>query len=323
MYENIKILAINLLFIYQLKDCICCRIEQENGNDCLISDDIAHLKTECQEFVYYNQLFIDSVKINIVPDKLFANFCVNKMFLWDTGINVISNTAFAGIAFLKELNINHNEFELIDNLIYSLNDNFLTRLDLSFNKIKQIAVRFPKNFANLTTLLLNNNNIEIISNFTFENLISITTLELNHNRLRVLEDFAFVGLKCLEKLSLAGNSISKISRHSFGDLFKLDELNLDENLMEFINKTFDNLSSLTTLSIRSNRIRNIEDGAFANLINLGTLDLSKNPLDDSVMFKQLTNLKNLEVQFADIRELNANTFWPIRKPTLKIGRAHV
>lgn len=317
MYKKFKISVIHFLLIYALKGYFCCRIEPESWNQCIISEDIAHLKTECQEFVYYDQLFIDEIKINIVPNNLFANFCVNKMFLWDTGINMISNTAFAGIAFLKELNINHNQFELIDDLIYSLNANFLTRLDLSFNKIKQLPERFPKNYSNLTTLLFNNNNIELIWDFTFENLISLTTLELNHNRLRVLEDFAFVGLKCLEQLKLVGNYIFEISRHSFGDLFKLNSLNLDENLMEFINKTFDNLSSLTTLSVRSNRIRNIEDGAFLNLIHLETLGISKNPLADSVKFKELANLKYLEVNFADgMRELNTNTFWPIRKPTM-------
>lgn len=103
-------------------------------------------------------------------------------------------------------------------------------LDLSSNKIEDVASDSFRNLRKVQVLKLSNNDIEFLSNDVFRTLRELRIVELSRNSLRSLPDNLFSG-DDLEKLDLSHNQLTKIPVTSIANVAALSlcELDLSNN----------------------------------------------------------------------------------------------
>lgn len=230
-----------------------CNMGHSKFNDCLynLQSNMTSPfpKINCTEFLFYNSLIFssnsDTFQIETIPSFLFSNLCIGNLEMLHSKIKFISNTSLAGIAMVNELILSENLIESIDNILYSLNADFLNTMDFSNNRITNLPEKFPSNYSNLLVLKLNKNNIAFIPEYIFENLFSLKILEINNNQLKKIGNFDFIGLFSLLTLRLNDNFITQIEPDSLTPLYNIDEISLQRNSLEYLcNKTFQNQSKL-------------------------------------------------------------------------------
>ncbi|KAL3895102.1 MAG: hypothetical protein SGCHY_004898 [Lobulomycetales sp.] len=167
--------------------------------------------------------------------------------------NLLSDATFAGPDLGRELPKTLMELDLYDNRLSHVpamisKQTGLTKLDLSFNKIKTIDPEIIGALCNLKELYLVANKVSIIQGL--DTLVNLQCLELGANRIR--EIHGLDALQNLESLWLGKNKITSL-----------------QNLP---------LPNLKILSIQSNRITSLDPDALAGMPNLEELYISHNGL---------------------------------------------
>lgn len=192
----------------------------------------------------------------------------------------------------------------------------MTHLFLSGNKIKSLVANiFKHGLENLKTLDLFGCSIKTIEPNAFDGLSNLISLNLGHNSQIDLNDSAqFNGLTKLKILNLSDNDFkSDINElEIFSNLNNLIMLDLALcSLRNSIKSTlFTGLNRLETLDLTHCMITTIESNCFKNLVNLKTLDLQYNhfPYIDSKTFNGLNNLEKLHLQDCSIVKIESDAF---------------
>ena len=196
-------------------------------------------------FVDGNTLTIRSTK-----EKSLKSICDLK------GLNKLTD--------LKELDLAHNEIEVIENLDDLIN---LEVLNLVNNRIKEI--KGLDNLSNLEELNLSGNRI-----IKIEGLDNLENLEkLNLSRNKIVEMEGYKKLIKLKSLRLGNNQIKEIS--GLENLINLEVLDLKFNQIKEL-KGFKTLKKLKYLSLTGNNIKEIPD--FSELDNVKEVNLRNNPI---------------------------------------------
>lgn len=160
---------------------------------------------------FYNVQSVDfsNNMIASVPNDAFANQSdltnislranqLNDANILDDALRSVANR-------LVSLDIGSNKLPSIPSSISRMSR--LSKLDISFNLIEDMATAFP---AQLKTLYLGYNNIKKLTDTTFLNLTSLETLSLSHNPISEISNLAFLPIQNLRELSLESISLSNI-----------------------------------------------------------------------------------------------------------------
>lgn len=167
--------------------------------------------------------------------RFFEESCVlclpatlRTVILKNSLVNVTS-TDFAGLAYLRFLDISHNNISMIQDL-WRRSDGLLNDLvslevlDLSYNRFTQLNSTFFKGVSNLRELSLARNELVKLPSDTFKNLRKMIVLDLSYNRLTQFHKELLANTKRLKELNLTGNPIQGLLKHDFWDYKKLTVL---------------------------------------------------------------------------------------------------
>jgi len=144
-------------------------------------------------------------------------------------------------------------------------------------------------------------------------------LDLSHNGLPFLCNRTFLQLNAVEtvNLSLAKNVIRCIAQHAFLGLEELERLDLSSNNLTYIHHdTFKYNRKLYWLSLADNKLFTLpSEGVFINALSLRFLDLSSCSVIDisCIMFKDIKNIKHLNISHNQIRNIKQETFDLLRE----------
>lgn len=207
--------------------------------------------------------------------------------------NQLSNFPLFALRRLRKLSI----LKLQNNLITSIPDDGFTRftvletLDLQSNQIRHLNSRSFIAMPKLKTLYCSNNLLTVVSDSSiFAELHHLETLDLSLNRLRVVN---LDGLESIHTLDISYNHLHDLRLHGMTGLRELFASN--NNILQLMNETFLNTSSLEVLYLQHNSIHSILYNTFHRLTELRVLDLSFNQLQQlhSSLFKYTNRLESL------------------------------
>lgn len=184
------------------------------------------------------------------------------------------------------LNLSNNEITAIPE---GLLDN-LTSLEnfyIEHNKITEIPAGLFKNNHSLDWISFTGNQISSLKDNTFEGLDALTILDLEGNQIREVSKNALTGMPKLQQLSFVGNGLEDLKDDVLKPLAgSLRWLFLQENNIESLPKTVEDLSSLEELNAYDN----------------GMKDITK------VDFSKLPQLQEVNFMHNEIREIPSGTF---------------
>lgn len=210
--------------------------------------------------------------------------------------------------------------------IFSIDQNFLTRIDLPFCGPRM------KEF----TVFLNAVPIPLLQNGAFRGCNTLEKLDLMSTNILQVEDNVFVDLPELRELILFNNTFVEIRSHWLRHQHQIELLRLDQSaitsieagafqcktflrnldlrtnrLERIVTGTFTNMLQLRVLNMEENNIQVIEDGAFANLPSLEILGLSDNRivvLDSNIFGTTFHNLQHVDLRSNQIDSIDRKVF---------------
>ncbi|KAL3848238.1 hypothetical protein ACJMK2_019107 [Sinanodonta woodiana] len=214
------------------------------------------------------------------PEGLFRNLfliSLEKLFLRNCEIALMSDLAFQGLESLSELDISNNNMSIIPSAILSVQN--LQTLKLSHNtKINYIPDGAFHTLHNLKVLAVSHTGINTMDYNAFKGLEeSLEELYLDNCD---LPDGHFDALKRLQKLrvlDISNNRITHIHNVSFEGFVNLENLDLSANPLLFLDTMFTGIErKLKVLSIRELGLTSLPLGTLVSLTALEILDASRN-----------------------------------------------
>jgi hemicentin len=144
---------------------------------------------------------------------------------------------------------------------------------------------------------LSGNRIRDIADGAFTNLTNLEILRLQYNKIVNFEGNILSGLSSLKRLDVYGSGIVTLGSNVFRNLTSIEEIDLSYNRIRTVNShTFVNLPALSKVSLRHNRISSIRLASFMGLHNFTYLHLSDNKLK-YVREGAIIDVPNLETVF--------------------------
>ena len=175
-------------------------------------------------------------------------------------ISEITGDSFLHLKGLKELYLDHNEIDVIDEMTFKL-------IHSKNNERQRVLL-------SLTKLSLYFNAIKIVADNAFEDLKNLKALNLANNRLKIIGSEMFVGLDLLEFLDLSNNRLGSVYSTAFKPLKNLISLKLHHNkLIEIPEK----LPMLEWLDVSFNLIRSISEDHKSELMAVENFNIGQNP----------------------------------------------
>ncbi|CAO1431011.1 unnamed protein product [Diamesa serratosioi] len=286
-------------------------------------------------------------------------------------IERLGERTFEGLARIELLNLEHNllselpetlfersRLQMLENIILSHNNFevaplkalqrqyfFVSFVDLSHNKLKEIPAD-DSVMVNIKKLDLSYNPLteESIKNILSEpktvrdlnlagtGITDISSLEtpflqslnLSDNKIQSIDDRIFERATLLESLDLSDNLLSDLKALSviWPKLTVLQSLDISNNSFETIMQgDFDNLEMLKSLSIQSlEKCSRIEKNAFKNLPNLSKLNAYDYPrlgyMDVQGILQELPGLEILDIELKDAA-VGSDQLQPANHPRLR------
>ena len=197
---------------------------------------------------------------------------------------------------LVSLDLSHNLVKSID--VFCPTCSNLTKLDLSYNKLRVLTIRSFAGLSSLRRLFLRGNMLTKITKYSFAVAVRIVELDLGENSISYVDNDAFDKFFHLSKLYLDHNKLTYIPDTLFLNVRWLTELNLAGNELKTISfKLLSSIRNILRLNLSSNYIIIREESIFRNQAALKTLDLRNNPTLITLweMFKGLSQLETLYV----------------------------
>jgi len=252
---------------------------------------------------------IDSWIFGFLPQLNELNLAMNNL-------SFLNEMCFCNLSSLKVLNLNSNQMSSTSFLNKNKNCLYnLDFLDLSQNKIISIGENDFKFLNSLTSLNLNSNPIENIHENTFEGLSYLKTLKISNISAQFLLmiptikqlDLSYVNLSILnseylmeiEWINLAHSQVNVSFCAFLGNQtkyvdFSYYEFKWDDNDFECFNILG---PALETFKLRKTNLQSIDKINFKQLFNLKHLDLSYNNLSflNTRSFEYTTNLEYLDL----------------------------
>ena len=242
----------------------------------------------------------EAIEINNVRLFSFDEVALDK-FVNCTSLSMRKNLLHELTPFPAPLAAQLLELDLFDNKIKRIGTFFsspatpfvaITKVDLSYNQLKEIEEGLAALAPTLRELYLVENRIKEIKNLA--PLVNLRLLELGGNRLRDVGD-------------------------GLASLVNLEELWLGKNKIETLGTAFNTLKKLKRLSLQANRLTLVEASNFPEGANpeLSELYLSENGIQQIDHLSHLPGLTILDFSFNPIVTINANVVAPANMPVLE------
>ena len=273
-------------------------------------------------------------RLQSLPDNVLDESDVHLLLLQD---NQLSNGSLIGLSNYTSLTVANFSNNLLTklgrrSLIWSGAKLYeLHTIDLSSNRLTQLANTIFEHFPSLRYLFLQNNRLKRLSSSSFgavpallelhlqhnqlvdvahgtlTQLMSLRILNLNHNRLPRLTGIP-IGLS---ELLLSHNQFETLAQGSFPEINALLYLDLTHNQLTSIEgEALISLKTLRSLLLGSNLFEQVPDYALRHLVSCQLIDLRNNSLSRlrSRQFGQLPVVFELDLRDNQIVQLDANTF---------------
>uniref|UniRef100_A0A8C5CRP4 Toll-like receptor 13 n=1 Tax=Gadus morhua TaxID=8049 RepID=A0A8C5CRP4_GADMO len=180
----------------------------------------------------------------------------------------------------------------------------ISRVHSSLDGLQEVLETFNSSLMNLTLNHMKKT-LEILISISCK-IPSLTSLTVQHNSIRVISSDMLHLCSNVNELDLGHNKITNISDESFQSLRQLQILVLMFNSLSSVPYAIRNVSTLFKLDLSFNRMRLHDCEDFANMKSLRILFLNNNHLGalKDCVFRDLVNLKNLQLPNCSIRKLN-------------------
>ncbi|GFU47258.1 hypothetical protein NPIL_544731 [Nephila pilipes] len=279
-------------------------------------------------------LSLNVTNLAFLPEFTFSDFKLKKLTLGNQLRDIYSNL-FSGLEHsllnlnlqyndiefvgsplsllqnLKKLNLDYNNFEEIDTIIF-LNLSKLEYLSVAGNNLSNLDSDFLINLPSLHTLVLDDNNIPSISDINIES-STLTKLSAQHCSIdNSIERDSLSRVINLKYVDLSSNNINGVESNALGELHSLEIMNVSNSKVEYLrNNAFSSLYNLIELNLKNNKISLVEENAFRNLTKLKNLDLSGNMLEAILQeyTLDLYSLERINLQNNKIQIVTAKTFF--------------
>uniref|UniRef100_A0A915KF17 LRRCT domain-containing protein n=1 Tax=Romanomermis culicivorax TaxID=13658 RepID=A0A915KF17_ROMCU len=229
---------------------------------------------------------------------------------------------------LLNLNLAGNNLKFLrDKRVFASAPN-LAYMDLSYNRIQDLAEDIFEFSTNLESLFLQHNKLEIFPVAAFRHLSKLRHLIMDNNFIIALPVEAFNSMKNLEHLSLKNNRIHAILAETFPprSLKSLKSVKLSFNSISFLApKTFADLPTLKSIELQANDLESLATYSFSNLSNLIKLDLSMNKINRTfqLTFFDLPKLQYLSLSSNFLNKIESGTFSDVSNlEILDLSRNH-
>ncbi|XP_048483927.1 vasorin [Plutella xylostella] len=242
------------------------------------------------------------------------NVQIDLLYINNSTIPVLSNNIFVNLK-IHNVQISGCKVRKIEDDAFRGQGPYLKNLNLQDNNLQEVPVKALKILINLSLLDLSKNKISQIANHSFITLRKLTTLKLSDNDVS-LSPHAFTGLEnSLKNLNLKGTK-QKVVPQCIQGLRSLAFLDLSQNSIRELPGpdgmlTFAGLESLTALNLERNIIHSLEENAFAGIKEtLSSLSLLNNLLPEfpSAAIGTLRELRVLDIGFNLLNKLPADAF---------------
>jgi Leucine-rich repeat (LRR) protein len=252
-------------------------------------------------YLTLKELRADAARIRCMHSGAFSSMAqLSKLFLRYNFIANLELGVFEGLRSLEELRLEGNRLLEINTQVFK-NLTQMVELYLDNNQIENLSADSFDGLECLKILSLANNFLVRLEPHTFYSLTGLVDLRLHRNYLRSLDQTLFRTLKNLRFLRLNNNEIDEVAFGTFSSLGRLVSLNVNGNYLRHLQHNY-------VGNINGNDSRPL--GIFATLSNLVYLHVSDNLLEelDSVVLKDLTSLKFLDISRNRLRRLHEETF---------------
>ncbi|XP_045184944.2 toll-like receptor 4 [Mercenaria mercenaria] len=186
--------------------------------------------TELHDVYAFNLFFIENIFANyVLGDTGFPVEIINSTFNLTCSMN------------LKVLQFRGNNVRRIQGTTFHWpNQNFLSYIDFTGNKMSFLSSNVTRGLANLKTFLLGENRLSDMSSSPefinlFANCLNLEKLVLDRNGLSYLPESIFLRNKMLTYLSLKGNLLRKVTFNT-KHLKNLRYLDLSDNLIHVLDE---------------------------------------------------------------------------------------
>lgn len=217
------------------------------------------------------------------------------------------------------LNLRYNHFRHLKENSFD-GFHYLTRVDLSSNRISVIDAGAFANASSLQELHLIGIKLNVLKNFTFRGLNHLRELFLVAGKLEVMEEYALSGLSGLNEIDISYNRLSTLPGSLFKDTVNLEIISMSHNKLETLpERLFQGLENLRLVELIGNKLTSISVNLFADLPSLEEINLSSNALNRAPAIDVLhLDLSNNAI--TEIHDLPSNISW--RTLHLRGNRLH-
>lgn len=265
---------------------------------------------------YFSAVSISNKKIPILNDFLFIDMFIGYLKLSHNEIEVISKFCFKGMNFISDLDLSYNKLKSLKNLSYSLGLNNFTsfkKLNFDYNELEDLNISFSQVFKKISHISLKGNKIKFIDENLFSQLSFLTSLNLENNFLENIKEMLLFHNQTLifENLNLHNNKLDFIHICFFNKLTETITLDLSSNYLQNLDvKTFNYMKNLINLNLKNNFIRKLDKSIFKNLHKIQIIDLSFNKIETipKYLFSDLIYLNFVKLNFNKIKSIETNSF---------------
>ncbi|KAA0720851.1 Leucine-rich repeats and immunoglobulin-like domains protein 3 [Triplophysa tibetana] len=215
-------------------------------------------------------------------------------------------------AWITRLDLSHNRLRTFPEALSSSLPH-LNEIKLNNNEFESIPDLGP-NAVNLSSLILANNKISRISSERLASLHALETLDLSNNNIMEMQSGAFPPL-ALRSLFLNSNRISLLEHGCFSNVSgSLLVLQLNKNRLNSIPAKVFQLPHLQHLELSRNRVRRVEGLTFQGLHSLLSLKIQKNGITRLMdgAFWGLSNMEVLQLEYNNLTEVNKGWLYGLR-----------
>lgn len=236
---------------------------------------------------------------------------VVKLVISKNIVRELPSTTFHDFQQLKYLDLSRNLLSSLNPDAFTGLENSLNSLDLSQNRITNLAGP-PLTLVSLERLDLSDNHLTDISRNSFNMLVSLKHLNLSRNiHLSLLPATVLHKLEKLESIDLDFAGVKSLSPEFFSKCKALKFIQLGHNSISDLNESvFANMPNITVIDLSFNNITTIKPGAFVNLMSIRKLFLKHNQLSSfkGEFFNTGTSLEVLDISENQLSYLFPSSF---------------
>lgn len=282
--------------------------------------DISYLNMKSLTYLDISNNIIKNINENDV--SYLNNSKIRTLKMKNCNILTINPNFLNNFNFIKNLYLNNNSIneENLEKLFDNINiNNNLTNLHMEYlNKIITMSNEVFRYINNLEVLDLSNGNLQAIEPQIFKSIINVKKINLSFNKLSMLRGLENLKNHKLIYLNLTNNRIEDVSYIS---LRSIEYFDLSSNRIKMIplNWLTDN-NRLKILNLSNNRITKIDEKSLRRS-KIEYLNLSFNKLTSLKSFGA-SSIKNIDISFNRIKSISINFWKNLDKSLQKINLSY-